>query len=137
MEHILNETETKELFNELKSINEEINSLNKRSGEIKQVIIQSVIGKEKAKYSGIEFTDKVKVVRKKWSYNDPDATEEVVGFMGNFYVKHFTYEYYSNTNIIMPSVYMELYRVKKDGSRSQRRDEIPLSAIVSIEKIEG
>ena len=135
MEHILNEAETKELFNELKSINEEINSLNKRSGEIKQVIIQSVVGKEKAKYPGIEFGDKVKVVRKKWSFNNPDATEEVVGFMGNFFVKYFSYAYFSND--ILPSVYMELYQVKKDGSRSQRKDEMTLSAIVSIEKIEG
>ena len=135
MEHILNETETKELFNELKSINEEINSLNKRSDEIKQVIIQSVVGKEKAKYPGIEFGDKVRVVRKKWSFNNPDATEEVVGFMGNFFVKYFSYAYFSND--ILPSVYMELYQVKKDGSRSQRKDEMTLSAIVSIEKIEG
>ena len=134
MEHILNETETKELYNELKSINEEINSLNKRSDEIKQVIIQSVVGKEKAKYPGIEFGDKVRVVRKKWSFNNPDATEEVVGFMGNFFVKYFSYAYFSND--ILPSVYMELYQVKKDGSRSQRKDEMTLSAIVSIEKIE-
>ena len=135
MEHILNETETKELYNELKSINEEINSLDKRSDEIKQVIIQSVVGKEKAKYPGIEFGDKVRVVRKKWSFNNPDATEEVVGFMGNFFVKYFSYAYFSND--ILPSVYMELYQVKKDGSRSQRKDEMTLSAIVSIEKIEG
>jgi hypothetical protein len=133
MEHILNENERKEAYAEIVAINEKINGLNKRKNEIEQVLIQSAINKAKNRFQGIEFGDKVKAVRSVYDWRNPKATETVIRYMGNFFLDRYAYSDYTNYD---KYIKLELYQVKKDGTRSLRKDETHVSQIVSIEKVE-
>lgn len=133
MEHILNENELNEAYAEIKSINEKINDLDKRKSEISQMLIQSAVNKAKSQFPGIEFGDKVKVVRRIYDYHNPKATETVIRYMGNFFINRYGYIDYHDYE---SKVQLELYQAKKDGTRSLRKDETHISQIVSIEKVE-
>ena len=132
MEHILNKNEQNEAYAEIKSIDEKISDLNKRKNEIGQMLTQSAINKAKSKFPGIEYGDKVKVVRSIFDWKDSNATETVIRYMGGYFLNRYaTYNYRDyDTNIKL-----ELYQVKKDGSRSLKKDEIHVDKIISIEKI--
>lgn len=133
MEHILNENELNEAYAEIKSINEKIRDLDKRKNEIGQMLTQSAISKAKSRFPGIEFGDKVKVVRCIYDWRNPNATETVIRYMGNFFLDRYAYIDYTNYD---KYIKLELYQVKKDGTRSLRKDETHVSQIVSIEKVE-
>ena len=133
MEHILNENELNEAYAEIKSINEKINDLNKRKGEISQMLVQSVINKAKSRFPGVESGDKVKVVRKVYDWKNPNATETVIRYMGGYFLNRYAYSEYSNYD---SRIMLELYQVKKDGTRSLKKDETYISSIISIEKVE-
>ena len=133
MEHILNESELNEAYAEIKSINEKIRDLDKRKNEIGQMLTQSAINKAKSKFPGIEFGDKVKVVRSVYDWKNPKATETVTRYMGGYFLDRYAYGDYANYD---KSIKLELYQVKKDGTRSLKKDETHISNIVSIEKVE-
>lgn len=133
MEHILNENELNEAYAEIKSINEKIRDLDKRKNEIGNLLIQSAINKAKNHFPGIEFGDKVKVVRSVYDWKNPKATETVIRYMGGFFLNRYAYGDYANYD---KSIKLELYQVKKDGTRSLKKDETHISNIVSIEKVE-
>lgn len=133
MEHILNENELNEAYAEIKSINEKIRDLDKRKNEIGQMLTQSAINKAKNKFPGIEFGDKVKVVRSVYDWKNPNATETVIRYMGGYFLNRYAYSDYTNYD---KSIKLELYQVKKDGTRSLKKDETHISNIVSIEKVE-
>jgi hypothetical protein len=53
--------------------------------------------------------------------------------MGGYFLDQYAYgDYYDRYK----SIKLELYQVKKDGTRSLKKDETHLSNIVSIEKVE-
>jgi len=133
MEHILNESELNEAYAEIKSINEKISGLDKRKSEIGQMLTQSAINKAKSKFPGIEFGDKVKVVRSVYDWRNPKATETVIRYMGGYFLDRYAYGDYANYD---KSIKLELYQVKKDGTRSLKKDETHISNIISIEKVE-
>lgn len=133
MEHILNENELNEAYAEIKSINEKIRDLDKRKNEIGQMLTQSAINKAKSRFPGIEFGDKVKVVRSVYDWRNPKATETVIRYMGGYFLDRYAYGDYTNYD---KSIKLELYQVKKDGTRSLKKDETRLNNIVSIEKVE-
>ena len=133
MEHILNENELNEAYAEIKSINEKIRGLDKRKNEISQMLTQSAINKAKNRFPGIEFGDKVKVVRSVYDWKNPNATETVIRYMGGYFLNRYAYGDYANYD---KSIKLELYQVKKDGTRSLKKDETHVSNIVSIEKVE-
>ncbi len=133
MEHILNENELNEAYAEIKSINEKIRDLDKRKNEIGQMLTQSAINKAKNMFPGIEFGDKVKVVRSVYDWKNPNATETVIRYMGGYFLNRYAYGDYANYD---KSIKLELYQVKKDGTRSLKKDETHVSNIVSIEKVE-
>lgn len=133
MEHILNENELNEAYAEIVAINEKIRDLDKRKNEIEQVLIQSAINKAKNRFHGIEFGDKVKVVRSVYDWRNPKATETVIRYMGSYFLNRYAYGDFTNYD---KSIKLELYQVKKDGTRSLKKDETHLSNIVSIEKVE-
>jgi hypothetical protein len=133
MEHILNENELNEAYAEIKSINEKIRDLDKRKSEISQMLTQSAINKAKSKFPGVEFGDKVKVVRSIYDLRNSNATETVIRYMGGYFLSHYAYGDYANYD---KSIKLELYQVKKDGTRSLKKDETHVSNIVSIEKVE-
>lgn len=133
MEHILNENELNEAYAEIKSINEKIRGLDKRKNEISQMLTQSAINKAKNKFPGIEFGDKVKVVRNVYDWKNPNATETVIRYMGEYFLNRYAYGDYTNYD---KSIKLELYQVKKDGTRSLKKDETHINNIVSIEKVE-
>ena len=133
MEHILNENELNEAYAEIKSINEKISGLDKRKSEIGQMLTQSAINKAKNRFPGIEFGDKVKVVRSVYDWRNPNATETVIRYMGGYFLDRYAYGDYANYD---KSIKLELYHVKKDGTRSLKKDETRISNIVSIEKVE-
>ena len=56
-----------------------------------------------------------------------------VGFMGCFFMNRFFSEYDRNRE---KYVRLELYQVKKDGTKSLKKDEISVLSIVSIKKVE-
>lgn len=132
MEHILNQNELNEAYAEIKSINEKIRDLDKRKGEISQMLVQSAINKAKNRFPGIEFGYKVKVVREVYDWKNPNATETVIRYMGGYFLNRYAYSEYSNYD---SRIMLELYQVKKDGTRSLKKDETYISSIVSIEKV--
>lgn len=133
MEHILNENELNEAYAEIMSINEKIRGLDKRKSEINQMLTQSAINKAKSRFPGIEFGNKVKVVREVYSYWNPKETETVIRYMGGYFLDQYVYgEYYDRNKHIK----LELYHVKKDGTCSLKKDETYVTQIVSIEKVE-
>ena len=134
LEHILNENELHEAYDEIKSINEKISSLKDRKNEIDKILEQSASNKAKARFPGIEFGDKVKVVRRTYDPKNPDATTAIIGYMGNYFIdRRFVFDdFYDRNKVIM----FELFQVKKDGTRSLKKDDIYFRDIVSIEKVE-
>ena len=133
MEHILNENELNEAYAEIKSINEKISGLDKRKSEIGQMLTQSAINKAKSKFPGIEFGDKVKVVRSVYDWKNPKATETVIRYMGGYFLDRYAYGDYTNYD---KRIKLEFYQVKKDGTRSLKNEETHISNIISIEKVE-
>lgn len=133
MEHILNENERTEAYAEIKSINEKITGLNKRKSEINQILVQSAMNKAKNRFPGIEFGQKVKVVRNANNLRNPEATETVIRYMGSYFLNRYAYGDFTNYD---KYIKLELYQAKKDGTRSLRKDETYVSDIVSIEKVE-
>lgn len=132
--HILNENELNEAYDEIKSINEKISSLKDRKGEIDKMLEQSASNKAKARFPGIEFGDKVKVIRRTYDPKNHDATTTIIGYMGNYFIdRRFVFDdFYDRNKVIM----FELFQVKKDGTRSLKKDDIYFRDIVSIEKVE-
>lgn len=135
LEHILNENELHEAYDEIKSINEKISSLKDRKGEINNILIQSAIGKAKIKFPGVEFGDKVKVVRYVWDRNTQGVVATpIIGFMGEYFIdnRYIYSDFYDRAKELS----LNLYQIKKDGTRSLKKDEIYIHNIVSIEKVE-
>lgn len=133
IEHILSENELNEAYDEIKSINEKISSLKDRKNEINKILEQSASNKAKARFPGIEFGDKVKVIRRTYDPKNPDATTAIIGYMGNYFIdRRFVFDdFYDRNKVIM----FELFQVKKDGTRSLKKDDIYFRDIVSIEKV--
>lgn len=134
IEHILNENELHEAYDEIKSINEKISSLKDRKSEINKMLEQSASNKAKTRFPGIEFGDKVKVIRRIYDPKNHDATTAIIGYMGNYFIdRRFVFDdFYDRNRVIM----FELFQVKKDGTRSLKKDDIYFRDIVSIEKAE-
>lgn len=133
MEHILNENELNEAYAEIRSIKEKIRGLENRKGEISQMLVQNAINKAKNRFPGIEFGDKVKVVRNANNLRNPEATETVIRYMGSYFMNRYAYGDFTSYN---KYIELELYQEKKDGTRSLRKDETYVSDIISIEKVE-
>ena len=134
-EHILNENELKEAYAEITSINEKISSLKDRKGEINNMLIQSAINKAKTQFPGVEFGDKVKVERHVWDRNTQGViTAPIIGFMGEYFIdSRYVYgDFYDRTKELR----LNLYQIKKDGTRSLKKEEIYIRNLVSIEKVE-
>ena len=135
LEHILNENELNEAYDEIKSINEKISSLKDRKDEINNILIRSAIVKAKTQFPGIEFGDKVKVERRIWDRNTQEViTAPIIGFMGEYFIdSRYVYgDFYDRTKELR----LNLYQIKKDGTRSFKKEEIYIRNLVSIEKVE-
>ena len=136
IEHILNENELKEAYAEITSINEKISSLKDRKGEINNMLVQNAIGKAKSRFPGIEFGDKVKVVRRTWDRNAQEViATPIIGFMGEYFIDNRYVpwgDFYDRTKELR----LNLYQIKKDGTRSLKKEEIYIRNLVSIEKVE-
>lgn len=135
LEHILNENELNEAYEEIKSINEKISSLKDRKGEINNMLIQSAIGKAKAQFPGVEYGDKVKVVRRIYDRNEQKVVAvPIIGYMGEYFIdSRYVYgDFYDRSKELR----LNLYQIKKDGTRSLKKEEIYIRNLVSIEKVE-
>ena len=132
--HILNENELNEAYEELKAAEDKIAELKKQKAEINHKITVSAIAKVRARYPGIEFGDKVEVVcDASYEWKNPKATKTMVGFIGNFFLSRFCFEHDHDRESY---VRLELYKVKKDGTMSLKKDEISSMNIISIKKVE-
>ena len=135
IEHILNENELHEAYDEIRSINEKINSLKDRKGEINNILIQNAIGKAKTRFPGIEFGDKVKVVRRIYDEKARGViSSPIIGFMGEYFID--SRYVYGDFCDLTKELRLNLYQIKKDGTRSLKKDEIYIRNLVSIEKVE-
>ena len=135
LEHILNENELNEAYDEIKSINEKISSLKDRKGEINNMLIQSAIGKAKTQFPGVEYGDKVKVVRRIYDRNEQKVVAvPIIGYMGEYFIdSRYVYgDFYDRTKELR----LNLYQIKTDGTRSVKKEEIYIRNLVSIEKVE-
>lgn len=133
MEHILTDNEINEAFEEIKSVDAKIRELEKRRNEVNGMLTKNAIAVARSKFPGIEWGDKVEVTRAVYSYNNPGATKTYIGFMGRFFLDRYYDTFEKNREQYLR---LELYQVKKDGTRSQRKDELRFSSIVSIKKVE-
>ena len=133
MEHILTNNEINEAFEEIRAVDAKIKELTERRNEINQMLTQNAIAVARSKFPGIERGDKVEVTREVYSYSNPGATKTDIGFMGNFFLDHYYGTFEKNREQYLR---LELYQIKKDGTRSLRKDDIRLSSIVSIKKVE-
>ena len=133
MEHILTENELIEAYEQLSAVDDKIAELKTRKSEINRLITDNAIAKVKAKYPGIEFGDKVEVEYSVYQWNNPKATRTQVGFMGQFSLSNYFSEYDRERERY---VQIELYQIKKDGTKSLKKDDISISRIVSIKKVE-
>ena len=131
MEHILNENEKKELWNEYYAINDKVRELQKRQDEIDHTIRQNSCNVVASRYIPLNYGDKIRIV-KETSWMGRKETTIMVGFFGSFHMD--TRPYTVDDGVSM--VKLRLYQVKKDGTQSQKSDDIWASNITYIEKVE-
>lgn len=135
IEHILNENELNEAYDEIKSINEKISSLKDRKDEINNILIQNAINKAKTQFPGVEYGDKVKVVRRIYDEKARGViSAPIIGFMGEYFID--SRYVYGDIYDRVKELRLNLYQIKKDGTRSLKKDEIYIRNLVSIEKVE-
>ena len=136
LEHILSENELKEAYDEIKSINGKISSLKDRKDEINKMLEQSAIGKAKTQFPGVEYGDKVKVVRRIYDRNEQKVVAvPIIGYMGRYFIDS-RYVPWDDFNDRTKELRLNLYQIKKDGTRSLKKEEIYIRNLVSIEKVE-
>jgi len=132
MEHILNEIELKELHDEYYAIDDRIRQLEMRQYEIDHAICRNSCNIVASRFIPLELYDKIKVTKSTWcGYNRPEITTEMVGFFGLFRLEGHPYTADDGVH----QVRLRLYQVKKDGTPSQRYEDIYGGSIVSIEKV--
>lgn len=128
--HIFNEAEKKELWNEYYAINDKVRELQKRQDEIDHLMCQNAINTVASRFIPLELRDKIRVTRKIWVW-DGYKYETVEGFFGLFRREGHIY----TADDGVGSVKLRLYQIKKDGTPSQRYDEYFAGSIESIEKV--
>lgn len=127
---MLTEEKKKELIENITSIEEKVKRLNEeKSGYVSQ-LVQGVIENVRNRFSGIADGDKVKVRYTDWDFKWNHKVYEGIFYLKGFHVTH--YYYASN---IEEYVLVDLYKVKKDGSKSMRTEVINNKHVVSIEKV--
>lgn len=131
MEHILNESEKKELWDEYYAIGDKLRELKKRQDEIDHLMCQNAINIVASRFIPLELHDKIRVVKKTWTMRGY-INETVEGFFGLFRREGHIY----TADDGVANVKLRLYQIKKDGTPSQRYDEIYGGSIESIEKVE-
>ena len=135
IEHILNENELNEAYDEIRSIDEKISSLKDRKDEINNILIRHAINKAKTQFPGIEYGDKVKVVRRIYDEKARGViSAPIIGFMGEYFID--SWYVYGDFYDYAKELRLNLYQIKKDGTRSFKKDDIYFRDIVSIEKVE-
>ena len=133
-EHILNETEIKELKDEYYAIRDKIRELEKRTDEIDATIVRNSCNIVASRFIPLEFGDKIRVTYKEWIGISGYKDVVLEGFFGNFYMEE-KHPYTVDNGV--GSVKLRTYQIKKDGTRSQKSDSVFVQNVVSIEKMEG
>ena len=129
--HIFNEAEKKELWDEYYAISDKVRELEARQSEIDHLMCQNAINIVASRFIPLELHDKIRVTRKIWVW-DGYKYETVEGFFGLFRREGHIY----TADDGVGNVKLRLYQIKKDGTPSQRYDEIYQGSIESIEKVE-
>lgn len=129
--HIFNEAEKKELWDEYFAIADKVRELQGRQSEIDHLMCQNACNVVASRFIPLELYDKIRVVRKTWVW-DGYKYETVEGFFGLFRREGHIY----TADDGVGGVKLRLYQIKKDGTPSQRYDEIYGGSIESIEKVE-
>lgn len=133
-EHILNETEIKELKDEYYAIRDKIRELEKRTDEIDATIVRNSCNIVASRFIPLKFGDKIRVTYKEWIGISGYKDVVLEGFFGNFYMEE-KHPYTVDNGV--GSVKLRTYQIKKDGTRSQKSDSVFVQNVVSIEKMEG
>ena len=133
-EHILNETEIKELKDEYYAIRDKIRELEKRTDEIDATIVRNSCNIVASRFIPLKFGDKIRVTYKEWIGISGYKDVVLEGFFGNFYMEE-KHPYTVDNGV--GSVKLRTYQIKKDGTRSQKSYSVFVQNIVSIEKMEG
>ena len=133
-EHILNETEIKELKDEYYAIRDKIRELEKRTDEIDATIVRNSCNIVASRFIPLKFGDKIRVTYKEWIGISGYKDVVLEGFFGNFYMEE-KHPYTVDNGV--GSVKLRTYQIKKNGTRSQKSDSVFVQNVVSIEKMEG
>lgn len=129
---MLNDIELKELHDEYWAIADRIHKLEMRQYEIDATLNHNACEVVASRFPHFEFGDKIRVTIKKWNFNG-ETTEVKEGFYGRFFLDgHQIVEIASLPKL----VHLRLRQVKKDGTMSQKYDDLSSTSIVSIEKVE-
>ena len=132
MEHIFNENEKKELWDEYYAISDKVRELEARQSEIGHLMRQNACNTVASRFIPLELHDKIRINRKIFVWGGYQY-ETMEGFFGLF--RHEGHIYSGDDGV--SSVKLRLYRIKKDGKPSERYDEFYAGSIVSIEKVES
>ena len=127
---MLTEEKKKELLENITSIEEQVKRLNKEKSGYASQLEQGVIENVRDRFNGIADGDKVKV-----QYTDWDFKWNHKVYEGIFYLKGFHVTRYYYAPNMEEYVQVDLYKVKKDGSKSMRTEVINNQNVVNIEKV--
>ena len=122
------EEEIKKMREEMFAIDEQIRDLNKRKDEIKSTLLHNSAEVVKSRFPNLEYGDKVKVTHKDWWWNKVEEITETLFFKSVWQGKY-------NYELTPHAMVWKFYKVKKDGTMSQREVEFSDSNIINIEKI--
>ena len=133
MEHILNPAELEELRKEYEEINERIRKLKIRKNEIDNTIAHNACNVVAGRFIPLEFGDRIRVTKSVYSdwFDRPDSVVEMEGFFGCFHLED-AHIYFPSNEI--NGVRLRLYQIRKNGTRSEKCDEILCRHIIKIEK---
>jgi dynactin complex subunit len=129
---MLTDNEIKELRKEYFNISDKIREMEQRQMEIDVTINNSVKEKVAGKFIPLEFGDKIRITKKEFNtWKDEYKFTNCEGFFGSWVLDGHQYTEDNGEG----RVKLRLYQIKKDGTRSQKSDEIWVGHITNIEKI--
>ena len=129
--HIFNEAEKKELWDEYYAIHDKVRELEARQSEIDHLMCQNAINIVASRFIPLECYDKIRVTYKELGWGEY-KTNTKEGFFGLYRREGHIY----TADDGVGSVKLRLYQIKKDGTRSLKYDEFWQGNIVNIEKVE-
>lgn len=119
-------------FEEVTEINKKIRQLDKEKSNLILEIQAENKKRVLAMYPDVKVGDKVKVVYEDYFYyKEKNTQNELIGYFGGAELSSWDK---NTTNL--DSLYITIFKIKKDGTTSLKKDSIHPNQIISITKID-